>query len=160
MTSKAYFKSLALLHFALTMGQVIFLMVLVYLHTSLMPEQADKTFATVLMYFVPAVALLSFSTGSFIYRTKLTALKTVSSLSEKLTGYRLTMITRFALWEGASLFSLIAYQLTGNNLFTVITVVFVLLFIVVRPTPEKLVYELELSPDEKAVIENPDGVVL
>lgn len=160
MTSKTYLKSLTTLHFALTMGQVVFLMLLVYLHTSLMPEQGNKTLATVLKYLVPVTALLAFSAGSFIYRTKLTSLKTTSSLSEKLTLYRSTMLSRFVIWEGVSLLSLIAYQLTGNNLFIGITVVFVLLFIVVRPTPEKLVYELELSPNEKAVIENPDSVIL
>lgn len=160
MTSKQYFQSLSILHAALTMGQVMFLMVLVYLHTSGMASEADALFATLLMYLVPAVALLAFSAGSFIYRTRITALKTLSSLSEKLNGYRAIMIIRFAVWEGASMFSLVAYFLTGSNLFIVISVAYVLLFIIVRPTAEKFAFELELSSEEKILIENADSVVI
>jgi hypothetical protein len=160
MTAKQYFQTLSILHGALTMGQVIFLMLLVYLHTSGNAQPADAMFATLLMYLVPAVALLAFSAGSFLYRTRINALKSLTSLSEKLNSYRAVMIIRLAVWEGASMFSLVAYFLTGSNLFVVISVIYVLLFIIVRPTAEKFSFELELSPEEKALLENADSVVI
>lgn len=138
----------------------MFLVVLVYLHTTGMAPATHSMFATVLMYFVPAIALLAFSAGSFIYRTRIGALKILSSLPEKLNNYRTVMLIRFSVWEGASMFSLVAYFLTGNNVFVVISVVYVLLFIVVRPTTEKLMFELEVNPQEKSLIENPDSVVI
>jgi hypothetical protein len=142
------------------MGQVICLMLLVYLQTNNSAPLVDGDFATLLSYLVPSVALLAFSAGSYIYRTRLEKAKALALLAKKLDSYKAVMITRFAVWEGASMFSLVAYFLTGSNWLLGISVVYIFLFIILRPTPDKLVYEMELNPEEKALLENPDSVVI
>lgn len=83
-----------------------------------------------------------------------------SNLFDKLNGYQVTNIIRYALLEMPGLFALIFYLLTTNNYFLILGGIIIALMVVQRPTNLKLIEELQLSSEERQIIENPEAVIM
>lgn len=148
-----FLKGVKVLHFALLSGMCIALGVLAYVRqTSPTPAETDLTVERILLGLAFVGAFLAFSVGSFIYRTRVNVLKNAERLEMKLEGYRAAMIIRLAMWEGVAIFASVGYFLTGNVMFVSVAVFFILLFVLMRPTTDKIAYELELSGEEKALL--------
>jgi hypothetical protein len=157
-TTQQYFKALTVLHFALTTGITLFI-VLAYFLEGAMAQGNSETLASIFEYMVPALAFICIAAGNVVYKKRMNDIKTKNSLAEKLNDYRAAFILRDALLEGAALFAVIAYMLCGEWILLGVAILLLLIFIFIKPTKDKLIKDLELSSDETVIIEDDNAVI-
>ncbi|PKP09034.1 MAG: hypothetical protein CVU09_13290 [Bacteroidetes bacterium HGW-Bacteroidetes-4] len=156
-TSKQYFRSLSLIHYALLAGQLVFAGVALYLTYG--KTQLVDSPKGVFIYVVPLIALLAVLVSQAIYRLKIKKLISYQSLIPKMTEYQSIFIIRLALIEGASLFAIVVYLLTIEAIFMAIAVLLIVYFVLLRPTREKIALDLELNPSDKMKLEQADALI-
>lgn len=71
-----------------------------------------------------------------------------NSLREKLVLYQQTSIVRYAILDAATIFSTIAFMLSSNVFYLVISLLLLLYLIKLRPTKGKLAEDLALNKEE------------
>lgn len=158
LTTKSYFTALKIVHFALTAGVILFLVMAVILQiTGFEPEL--KEMEMILLGITAFAAIAGIFTGNLLFRKRLEQLVELKSLKEKLTGYQSALIVKYALVEGPAFFCVVAYLLTANILFPVIAVFLVFVLVLFAPRKDKLISDLNLSTKETSVFENPDSVI-
>ena len=144
---KTFLKTLNFLYLAILVGLVMFTGVAYFLVSSeggLSPDVSD-VFGMV----VPLVAIALAAGGYFMYGVLLKAAKKDASLPEKLTAFRNASLVRYAMWDGAGLFSTIGFMLTGEMTYLVYVFVVLGLFILLPPTKTRTVSDLNLSSEEE-----------
>jgi hypothetical protein len=104
------------------------------------------------------VALSSFIASNFIFKQLLNNIAQKNTLREKLMAYQSALIVRYALLEGASLFGIVCYLLTGNLLFLLISGGLVLYFVTIRPTKSSIQNDLNLSYEDQTEFNRTDNL--
>jgi hypothetical protein len=135
-TSKEYFKSIRIIYFALLIGQLLFAGVSFFLNQGIMFQPNDLR--DTLIYIVPIVIINAMLLSNFLYKRKITGIKKLEKLTQKMGEYRISLIARLAPLEGASLFSIVAYFLTVDMLFLAMSAVVVAYYLWLQPNVEKL----------------------
>jgi len=155
---KTILKTLPIIHIALLLGQVLFCIV-VFTTQKQTPKFNISTTADPFLFVVPVMAIASFATSNFLFRQQLTIAAGKPTVAQKIQSYQAASIVRFALLEGASLFGIVTYLLTGNLLFISISGLIILYFIFIRPTKDKIVSDLNLDYQEVAALDSDDTTV-
>jgi hypothetical protein len=157
-TSAQYFKSLNLLHYILAAGQLLFAILTFMLQkkTWVTTDAALNAFR----YAVSLIAILGISASAIQYKRQVNGIRIKKNLSDKLNAYRSVIITRGAFLEFPSLFSVIAFLITGEILFLVLAGSLTALFVFLRPTKARVIKDLQLSLNEIKLINNDDSIVL
>lgn len=156
-TSKQYFRTLNVIHYALLAGQLLFAGVALYLTYG--KKQVMNAPKEVFIYVVPLMAVLAVLVGQAIYRIKTKKLIRYQSLTAKMTEYQSIFIIRLALIEGASLFAIVVYLLTVEAIFIAIGVLLIVYFVLLRPTRIKIAMDLELNASDKMKLEQADALI-
>jgi hypothetical protein len=157
-TSKEYFRVLSILHASLMSAQLFFAAIVFYLHSS--GSIASSTGSmNILFYVVPLVILGGLIGSSVLFKSKLKSLHQIIELKDKLTGYRVALLLKYAMLEGPSLFSIVVYFLTANFIFLCFTGLIIVVFLVNRPSPENAATDLELSPSDRTKLLDPNAIV-
>jgi hypothetical protein len=149
-----YLKSLKIIHLALLAGQCMFLAVMVFLVVrNILPpvsSSLDKTFQVIAL-------LVSFAAvfGSIrIFKKRLLAINAAAeNISEKTVQYRVANIIQWAMIEGATLFSIICFFLTGNYAFAALAIALIVFFAMLIPSKIKMMLQLQLSEQEADALE-------
>lgn len=157
-TSAQYFNSLNILHYALAAGQVLFGTIAFTLQKPGSVINSASLF-NALMYAVPLIAIISVIAGGTQYKKQVNDIKSKNNLSDKLNAYRITVITRDAMFEFPSLLAVLAFMLTGELLFLALTGSLVTLFVYVRPTKERVIKDLQLSAEETTLVNDDESIV-
>jgi len=157
-TTQQYFKALTVLHFALVTGLVVF-SVIAYVVHSIGTFGNDAALLTIFQYMVPALAFMSIVAGRTLYKKKVDDIKNMDNLATKLNAYRGAFILRDALLEGPAIFAIIAYLLCGNMVLLGVAVLLIVVFIIIRPTKDAVIKDLELSSDEMDILNDDDAVI-
>ncbi len=158
LTTKSFFSSLKIIHFALTAGVVLFLLIAIALQfKGFEPEL--KEMEMILLGITVLAAISGIFTGNLLFRRRLEQLVEQKSLEKKLLGYQSALLLKYALVEGPAFFTIVAYHLTANILFPVITVLLVFTMVLFAPRKEKLISDLNLSNRESVILENQDAVI-
>jgi hypothetical protein len=165
MTSKNYFRTLAILHLALTLGQLAFagLFILVKwtgnLRTVGVPIIAGKGVRQEDLFFYAAMAIVAVSIlASFlVFRTRIARAKEQQTLFDILSDYRGAVLLRDALLDFPSILAVVAYAVTDNEKYLCLTGVIVLLFLINWPTPSRVMADLGLEDDP--TLRDPDAVI-
>lgn len=158
-TSKEYFKTLSILHLALTIGLISIGLVGFYLIISGIMSN-NMTELNMIFYYVNSILILVGLFGSnWIYKNKLNGLKGENVLKTKMTNYRGVLIFRYAFLEGPAFFAFVSALLTGNLLFLAFTGLVIIFMIYWRPTISSVIADLELNQQEISIIENPDSII-
>lgn len=131
-------RTFRLIHSALMIGMTLFSIVTIFItsevqYLSFEPDEKSSVF----YYLIPAVVLLSIVLSEIVYRrTKTSDLSKDAhqALSNLLTRH----ITRIAPLEGAGLFTIVAFLLTGNFLFLCFTGLLLARFIALFPTNTRI----------------------
>ncbi|MFV0269197.1 MAG: hypothetical protein ACK5HT_18895 [Draconibacterium sp.] len=159
LTTKDYFKSLKIIHFALTLGVLFFTIISTVLmkigFESLAIDEMNKAF----LFAIPFFALAGIFGSNFLFNSRLKVCKRQANLRNKLDEYRSALVIKFALIEGPSFLTVIAYLLSGNFLFLGLILVLLAIMISYRPTKEKAINDLELDYNAWQMVENPDAVI-
>ena len=114
------------------------------------PPLIDESTVRIFFIAVLAIAALSIFMAIRLYRKRITeAVSPGVALMDKLTIYRSALIAYLALCEGAGLFAVIVYFLTGYKLLLIIIAVALLAMLQKRPEKSKIFNELQLSSQEQ-----------
>jgi len=143
-------KALPIIHLALLMGQVLFAVVAYFIT----PQKGFSVNGNDPFIFVgPALAIGGFIGGNLIFKQTLAKIAPDATLAQKVTAYQTAFIIRAALLEGPSLFCVVAYMNSGNLFFLFVMALIVVYFITLRPTKDKVVADLNLDYNEKALLD-------
>lgn len=142
-TPAAYLRIITMIHLALTVGQVMFVVIVLLLNKRLVINVRDTH--DPFLYVVPAMAIACFFLSKFIFSKLLANAVKADTLKQKLVLYQAALIARLALLEGSSLFAIVVFFLTGQLFFLVIAVMLIAYFIFIRPTKANIEEALELS---------------
>jgi hypothetical protein len=139
-----------ILFYALILGCVIFLVIVIGIIQLIGPSLKDKELDKIFLIANSVIALLCLVLGNTTYRKKMN--RHVSSgltLNEKLNLHREAMIIYFAACEGPALFAVINLFLTGNYWFIVIAIVMLAAMWYRMPTKHRITNDLQLSLEEQ-----------
>jgi len=103
----------------------------------------------VFVYVLPLFALLGYFASKIVYQRLLAGFKTKRTLNEKLSGFLIASVIRYALLEGPALLNILWFSFTGNLLFLTIGGVLLLFLLLLRPTTDKVVEDLNLMGAHK-----------
>lgn len=143
----AYFKALFILFIALLGGQCLFLLIVAGLSFGgvlIGDAFADKLF----IYLVPGLLFAAIFYAASIYKKNLPEIAANMNLKEKMEKYRELFIKRLAIVEGAIIFSIICFFISGNKLLGGCALAGIIFFTTLRPTKEKVIEDLQLSSTE------------
>jgi hypothetical protein len=158
-TSKEYLRSTQIVHLAMLLGQVFFAGVSLFVVYMNGASLTDAN--TVNIFLIVEILIASTSTyaSRFLFAQKLKTIEFNVSLSEKLGIYNSANIIRWALLEGPSFMSIILYFLTGQILFMIISLAIMSYFVMIRPTLEKTINDLQLNEQEKLILSDPNAII-
>jgi hypothetical protein len=130
-----------IIFYALFAGQSAFLLVAAYLIKTSGPTNPDlsSTFQIILPVFTIASVVGAMLLPKII-------LGTIAEVSDeqKIIKHRASLLVRWALLEGANIFSITVYLLTGSIIALVISALLLVLFILNKPSSDKTKEELGL----------------
>lgn len=158
-TSKDYFKGLNIVYFALIVGQLFFVTIAIFIGLN-MPIAIEEAEVRMIVTIVISLLVASgISASHMIFNSKLKKIKEKSNIIEKTVEYRSVLILRYALLEGPSMLATVGYLLTGYLLFIGVVSVVITFFIILKPSKERLVFDLNLDALEKGKIFDPNEVI-
>ena len=131
-------------------GMLIFTVIVFALNFFEKPSLADETLVTIFFIVVLFIAAISISIAGRMYAKRIAGAQTPGmSLMNKLNIYRAALVLYLALCEGAGLFAVIVYFLTGNKLLLIVVVIVLLAMLFKRPEKSKIFNDLQLSSQEQ-----------
>lgn len=145
---KTNLKSMTMVYWAMSIGQLIFGVVsyvLVSTGTLGAPDYSvAMTFQKIALVFIPAMMAI----GYFLFRYQLSRLDPKLSLEDKLKRYFSFILVRAAFLELGFFYCCVAALVTKVQLFLWIAPVVFFVFLLLRPTPEGIANDLQLSPGD------------
>jgi hypothetical protein len=138
-----------ILCFALIAGQMFFAAVVIYLINFSGMVIKDTGLNEIFIMVVPTIALGSIFGSFVVFKSRMIKIKEITDISTKLNEYRGAQIVRWALYEGPSFFSIIAYMLTGQIFYLGITLIAIILFVATFPSKDRLMKDLELTWEDE-----------
>ncbi|MEL6671567.1 MAG: hypothetical protein AAFR61_05225 [Bacteroidota bacterium] len=142
-----YLRSTNTLYWALFGGVMIFLLVAIFLVQSQGPFADDM--GGVLLYVAIGLGIMTILMANFVPRQFMAQIDTTAELEQKLSKYMSPFLLKFALLEGGALFAIVVYLLTGDQNALIVALVLMGYFLLERPTRDRMVQDLELTPEEQ-----------
>ena len=158
MNVKSYFKVLDLLFYALLAGQLLFAFITLGL-TYTASWQATVDSQSMYYFMVLIVVAGAYYGGNYIYKGMMDKIKAMKNLLKKFDQMRRAFIIKFALLEAGSFISLVFYILTTDYMFLIIAFIIIFLFFISKMNKEKIINDMNLSSEEKQVLNNPDAII-
>jgi hypothetical protein len=153
---KADLRAMQILCAALMIGVIFFAAIsvgVVILNGEPIAPKEELLFQ-VLLYTAVVIAVAGIVASRVLYTKKLAVIKNENKpLPDKLNQYRALLLLYMAICEGAALFSVIVFFLTGNFVVLIITAVMLLVMFSKMPTKQKLITELSLDWKEQQEFE-------
>lgn len=139
----------------LAQATVLFLFgaVVYYLITSGSLGKPDYTNAVIFQTIIVVLVPVSIAAGYFIFRYMAARIDKKATLPDKLKKHLSLVIIRNALLEVPGLFCCVAAFLTVDILFLAGVPVILLVFLLLRPTPDTMAVDLQLNAQEKKQLE-------
>jgi hypothetical protein len=103
------------------------------------------------VFLVIALALIPLS--YVLAHKQIAAINRQLSLTEKLSRYRLAVLTRYSLLDMAGILPGIGFLFTADMHLVMVQAIVLLSFLLFRATPFKIANDLELSQEERALLE-------
>jgi hypothetical protein len=130
-----------IIFYAMFAGQALFLIVASYLVKTSGPQSPDLSSAFQII--LPVFTIGAVISAMFLPKKILGAIDELSD-DQKIIKHRTTSLIKWALLEGANLFSIVVYLLTGSMLALAISVLLLILFMMNKPSVDKTKEELSL----------------
>jgi len=147
---KEAFRANVILFYALFIGVTLFMLIFIGLHQVMESIIEDKNFTNIFLIISSFIAITCLAVGTTIYKKRISKIvNAVQSLHEKLNHYREAMIVYLAACEGAALFAVICFFLTGNYWFVAIVCVMLAAMLYRMPTKQRLTIDLQLNSQEQ-----------
>lgn len=147
MIAQDFYRTNKIIFFALLFGMLIFLSVTLFLTD----QQIFIGMPKDQVFLIASVAILGAGIygGNFIFTKMIQQAKKRGNLKQKTSVFNTSSIIRYALIEGPVLFNIVSLLLDGSAIFLLLAVIGIGYFLTLRPTPEKIISELELTYEER-----------
>ena len=144
---KQRFLVLQIMHFALTMGQVMFAGVVLFLLSDGLSQSEGETD---IVFTGVALAVLAggLAASHFLSNWHIGNMPKEASLLSKIAHYQTAQLIKFALMEGPGLLCTVFLLLTGAYFFLMLSGAIIVLFVLFRPTISRMINDLELEKEE------------
>ena len=142
------FRKLFLIYWTLFASQVLGISLCYFLLSTASFEVLPEIHG-VLQFFVPIYVIVLAWLGGFLYLRLIRAAKKLPDLALKLMDYRRAYVLKISLLEGANLFVILIFLLTGLNFYFYIFIGVLILFLLNRPIKAQLSSELEFTEQEE-----------
>jgi hypothetical protein len=152
---RSVLKAIVMIHAALLVAQVLFAIASYAVGTKAKYFGAPTTQILYLVT-VPLIAAVSFVAANLVFKLLVARHAVKDTLGEKLVGYLSAIIVRLAILEGAALYGIVVFFITGNLFYLLIAGLLMFYFLMARPTSDKLETDLELTYDQKLEMESTD----
>lgn len=159
MSTQQYLRSLNIIYLALFAGQIMFLLVAFYLTSTQVFGDAGDVLTEVYMIAVPLIIAGGLASSFFVTKMLLGSVKQLTTLKEKLERYRSAMIVKYALLEGPAFFAIVCYLITAHYLFAALAGLMMVVFLVNKPSAEKIAAELEFTREELKQFNDPKTLI-
>jgi len=149
MNQQGTLRSLQILHKALMLGPVLFGAIAFYLvYTGkFSPSLAEQD--QLLQLIAIAISFAAVFIGSSIFKTKVFQIRDAEqTVAEKAAAFRAVCLIQWALLEGASIFCIMCFLLTGNLAFLALAAAVMLWFALTGPSKMKIMLLLRLNETE------------
>ena len=143
---KEFQKSLAIVYFAMLVGQIFFALISLAIH-KYGNELANDQLRTIGFIAVPVLVLAGFISSRFFSSRLVEKAIMEQDVAEKFNLYRTAIIVRLGLLETSGFFAIITFLLTGERLFLGFLGVLLFYFVTLFPSELKIVEEL--NPEEE-----------
>jgi hypothetical protein len=148
--AKEALRSISVFFYAMAGGMLMFTIIVFALNLLEKPALEDESLTNIFLVVVLFFAAISLTVAARMYPKRIAAAHVAGlSLMDKLNIYRAALIFYLALCEGAGLFAIIVYFLTGNKLLLIVVAVVLLTMLLKRPEKSKIFNELQLSSQEQ-----------
>ena len=147
-TPDGFIKLMSFLHMGISVTPII-LGALFYFNNDdpkLLVSDSNDVFLAI----VPIVALASIYVSDLIFKKIVASIPQNEGLRSKLAKFQTASIIKYALLEGASLFSIVIFGNTQNLLYLIIGAFLLFYLFLQRPTKQKIEAALNLQGAEKA----------
>lgn len=114
---------------------------------------------TMWMVVVPIVTITSLTGAYFVFRLMLGKIDRTLPLKVKMPKYAQALLVRSALLELPGLFAGIAAYMSGQQIHLAGAMIIFMLFMMLRPTRKTISYDLQLSQEERAELENNEAII-
>lgn len=136
--------------YAMIVGMSLFAIIVFVLNSLESPSLEDESLERIFLIVVLCITVISIAVATTMYPKRISAAHATGlSLMDKLNIYRSALIFYLALCEGAGLFAIIVYFLTGNKLLLVAVAIALVAMLLKRPEKSKIFNELQLSSQEQ-----------
>ena len=153
--SQSYFQTLNIIYFSQMFMMLAFSGVVAFLISSNNTSQANPLWHTVL----PLVIIASLTLAYVVFRMMVGKIKNTDPLKTKMPKYSRAVLIRSALLEMPALLAAIVAFLTGQLYYLGVPVFIVMIFLLLRPTKNTVAQDLNLSPKERAMLEDPQAII-
>ena len=153
LTSKQYLFQLNLIYGAQAFFMLVFGVVAFVISQSTQPS--EESFTGLLIYILVAVVITSLTGAYFLFNLMVHRISKDLTLKIKLQKYLTALLMRSALLECPGLFASVVTILTGSQLPLMAVVFILLVFLLFRPSTVQIIQDLNLSPAERGMLEDP-----
>ena len=148
---KNQFNTIRIIYFSLISGLVLFFAVTLIIMNERDVVQ-ESNLDSIFIILVPLFGLIMMFLSRLIYNKRIVNLGSGIDLSQKIEYYRTTKLISWALVEGGCLLALVASIITTNYLYIIVFILLLGFFIMVRPSVESCVQDMQLSSKERNLI--------
>jgi uncharacterized membrane protein len=139
------------IYYSLIIGLVLFFIVVIVLVQD-KDHSAENEVDTIFTIIVPVFGLIMMFVSRMIYNQMISKFNSDGNLLQKVSYYRTVKIISWAMIEGACFFSLVATILTSNYLYVAVFIFLFGYFILMRPSAESLIRDMNLNSEESDLI--------
>lgn len=143
---KEYQKSLAIIYFAMLVGQIFFVLISLGIH-NYGGGMADDQLRIIGFIAVPVLILAGFVSSRFFYVRLVKKARIEQDVDEKFNKYRTAVIVRLGLLETPGIFAIIIFLLTGERMFLGFLGILLFYFVTLFPSDSNII--AELNPEEE-----------
>jgi len=160
MTTRMYQRSLSILFLAF-LGGSTFITAFSGLYVFFNEPLGDVSYEVkqLIAAGIPILMVLAILLTRFVYISRIKALSAFDNRREKFTGYRSAMLVSCAMTEGAIFLSAGAYYFTGDIFCLGSAIAGILSLLFLRPAMAKLPDWLQLSDEERMLLQDPDAAL-
>ncbi len=151
MKAKEYLKTLNLFFYALLIGQLSFVIILLAFSLSGV-LQAYSTVRNMYYFIVLLIVAGAYYGGNYFYKIKLKEIRSKKILNEKFKLLQIALILRWSFLEGASMLSLAFFLISSDYLFMIIALAIIFLFYLQRVNKQQIFSDIQLSDEEMALL--------
>lgn len=148
-----FFSTLNIAFYGLLSALLIFFSLTYLSISSGQTKPSNPELVDIFNYLVPFVCVMEAGLGIFLFDLRMKKMTNLQTLKEKLSLYFQSQIVKWALFEGAGLFAVVAYFLTGFQIYAFWCLLMVMLLSFNRPSVADFRKRAALSGEEELALE-------